>query len=291
MTTKHRYAKRKSGRNGWIAVSRSIFDHNLVGAGSEGKYSRLEAFLWIVSAAAFERTTVLDGVELQPGEFVASLRYLAIKWGWTPGAVRHFLERLEQAHTLQHRKHTESAQPTTVFYLCNWEKYQVPTEDEHTVDCTGSNTESPQSKQETINNTPNGVCDRTPDLDCLEAFTLYNALAHEIGLPQAATLTPGRRQTLKARLKEHGGLEGWRRALDNLKASPFLCGQNDRGWRANLDFMLQASSFAKLIDGTHIKRGGLRALGSITTIHNTEEKFEDYRARMLREGKLKTSPN
>ena len=38
-------------------------------------------------------------------------------------------------------------------------------------------------------------------------------------------------------------------ALANIERSSFLTGTNDRGWRADLEFLLQPSSFAKVHDG------------------------------------------
>jgi hypothetical protein len=83
---------------------------------------------------------------------------------------------------------------------------------------------------------------------CLEAFEAYNATALRCGLPQAARMTPDRERRIAARLKDYG-IEGWQRALANIEKSSFLTGTNDRGWRASLDFLLQAESFGKVHDG------------------------------------------
>jgi hypothetical protein len=299
--TQAKYVKRKSGVNGWFAVSRNIFEHHLVGAGNEdGVYTRMEAFLWIVANAAWEPTKGFDGVnevDLQPGELACSQRFLAEAWGWSRSAVRVFLDALTTAHTIvQSRPH--NAQSSHRISLVNWEKYQVWDRVErwdrpHSAQPAPTEQPTLRPKIRTNNNTSPDGEDRTPDLDCLEAFTLYNSLALQLGLPQASTLTPSRRQLLKARLKEHGGLDGWRRALENLKASAFLRGENDRAFRASLDFILQASSFAKLIDGAYAdaRKKGPQPLGSVGTgIRNTDESFADYRARMLAEGKLKPPP-
>ncbi|WP_273280926.1 YdaU family protein [Pseudooceanicola atlanticus] len=82
-----------------------------------------------------------------------------------------------------------------------------------------------------------------------EAATLYNLAAKESGWPQIKNLSKSRRAALKARLRECGGIEGWRKALSRAQASSHCCGQNDRGWTANFDFLTRQSSFAKLIEG------------------------------------------
>ena len=85
-------------------------------------------------------------------------------------------------------------------------------------------------------------------MDALRAFESYNALAIRVGIPQAAKLTPDRQRKIIARLRDYG-LEGWDQALANVERSSFLTGTNDRGWRASLEFLLQAASFAKVHDG------------------------------------------
>ena len=82
------------------------------------------------------------------------------------------------------------------------------------------------------------------------AFDEYNLLAERIGLPSAKILTDKRRSGLKARLSECGGLAGWRDALARVEASPFLTGKV-KDFKADLDFLLQPSSFAKLIEGKY----------------------------------------
>jgi hypothetical protein len=91
--------------------------------------------------------------------------------------------------------------------------------------------------------------DAPPSRDALTAFELWNELAQRVGLPLARTLTPQRRKSILARMREHGGLDAWRTALGHVERSAFLQGTNDRGWRADLDFMLQASRFTKLVEG------------------------------------------
>lgn len=89
----------------------------------------------------------------------------------------------------------------------------------------------------------------------LEAFEAYNAAALRLGLPQAAMLTPDRERKLIARLKL-AGMTGWQIALANLERSDFLRGRTSQGFRANLDWMLQAESFNKLHDGFYTKPAG-----------------------------------
>lgn len=97
---------------------------------------------------------------------------------------------------------------------------------------------------------------RSPPVPIDLAFENWNIAAQELGLPLAKSLTPERRRKLAARLRECGGLDGWIEALEKLENSPFCLGKNDRGWRADLDFMLQPKSFNRLREGAYCGDGG-----------------------------------
>lgn len=96
-----------------------------------------------------------------------------------------------------------------------------------------------------------------------EAVDAWNAVAAEHGLPRVQKLTAARRSRLRARLRDSGGMEGWRAALDRLAKSSLCLGQNSRGWRADFDFLLQEKSFTKLMEGSYDDRSG-RAVTSPT---------------------------
>lgn len=83
------------------------------------------------------------------------------------------------------------------------------------------------------------------------AVAAFNEVAERCGLPVAQKLTNARRQKLRARLRDCDGLEGWQVAMAKLEATKGLHGDNDRGWKADLDFLLQESKFTKLMEGSY----------------------------------------
>jgi uncharacterized protein YdaU (DUF1376 family) len=105
--------------------------------------------------------------------------------------------------------------------------------------------------------------DPDPHDDVAEAFEAYNAEAALVGWPAARRLDTRRRSALRQRLAECGGLPGWRNALARARASPHLTGANDRGWTADLDFLLQAKSFTRLLEGAYDDRRPRRDEGAI----------------------------
>jgi hypothetical protein len=81
----------------------------------------------------------------------------------------------------------------------------------------------------------------------------WNAMAPGKGLSKVSFITKARRVQFSARIKEYPNLEDWKAAFRTIKNSPFLCGQNDRQWCADIDFFLQAKSFPKLVEGSYGK--------------------------------------
>ncbi|HMF68062.1 MAG TPA: DUF1376 domain-containing protein [Phyllobacterium sp.] len=86
------------------------------------------------------------------------------------------------------------------------------------------------------------------------AVEAYSTLAEKIGLPTIRALNDERQRKLVGILSQYGGLPVWNEALSKVESSHFLRGENDRGWVASFDFLLQPSSFLKLIEGRYNDR-------------------------------------
>ncbi len=88
-----------------------------------------------------------------------------------------------------------------------------------------------------------------------EAFEIYNKTAIDLDLPQAQKITASRRTKMKRRLEDCGGLEGWTIAMQKLGESDHCRGNNNRGWKADIDFVLQEKSFVKLMEDSYKSNG------------------------------------
>jgi biotin operon repressor len=85
------------------------------------------------------------------------------------------------------------------------------------------------------------------------AVKAWNDLADELSLPRVQRITETRRRRLAQRLRECGGLDGWSVALAKIRGSPLCRGEIGK-WRADFDFVLQESSFVKLMEGKYDDR-------------------------------------
>jgi hypothetical protein len=77
----------------------------------------------------------------------------------------------------------------------------------------------------------------------------WNAGPAANGARKATKLDASRKALLRARLRDHGEADLFA-AMANLGASKFHCGENDRGWRANLGWFLEAKNFLKALEMT-----------------------------------------
>lgn len=293
------------GGDGWVARHRSVRGHWLVGHGIHVKpadpsrkrcHTQGEAWEDLTMECRYDGGFVYNGgvkMELRRGELIGAVSYLASRWNWTPKTVRRFLDQLENDGMIELKSPgvqngEQKGKQSTIISVCNYDIYQVQTEDEGQAKRLAEGKQGASKGQAEGNNNKDNKVTReqgnkevevqeegalplaagaaSPAIETLRAFEAYNELAQRIGLPIARSLTPQRRKQLATRIREHGGYQAWETALANIERSAFLRGTNSRGWRCNFDFLLQSASFAKVVDGTY----GNGAHGPATRPHETE---------------------
>ncbi len=72
-------------------------------------------------------------------------------------------------------------------------------------------------------------------------------------LKEITKITDTRKPNVNARVKEHG-LEAVYRMIDNAGRSPFLRGDNDRGFMATFDWCFKPKNFTKVLEGNYIDK-------------------------------------
>jgi len=97
--------------------------------------------------------------------------------------------------------------------------------------------------------------DLPPAIDEIsEAVLHFNATAEKVGWPKMQKMSQPRRTALLGRLRDVGGLDGWREAIDRAALAPHLIGQNNRGWMASFDWLTKPANFTKLMEGNYDPR-------------------------------------
>lgn len=110
---------------------------------------------------------------------------------------------------------------------------------------------------------PNGISDEipppsenSPDAEPIElrpehVVEAWNDLAGRYGLPLVKKLTPERRKKLNTFIRRHT-IDDITEAIAAIPRSPFLLGQNGRGWQASFDWFLEPRNLTKLTEGTYV---------------------------------------
>lgn len=243
-------------------MSRAMFDHPLF----EGRADRVGVWAWILATAAWKDTRQdVSGktVEVKRGQLLASYRQISKATGMPLQQLRTFLGRLQTEHAIN----TDTSAGRLLITVCNYEKYQAKGSDPKTGDNTpatqdqhSSNTQKNKVTREQglepVGSSSSGddPAGAHPVDDIAAAVEAYNRTAEASGWPTVRVLSKARRSALAARLREAGGIEGWREALRRAQASNHCNGQNSRGWVANFDFLTRQSSFVKLMEGNYDNR-------------------------------------
>lgn len=263
--------------SGFLIISRDFWDDPDF---AEAEMSPREAFLWLLKEASWKpRTRRVNNrnIELDRAQVASSVRFMAEAWGWSKSRVHRYLQKLEERETvvIENRDTSRGKSGTgcLVITVCNYDKYQALPKDSGTAaghqagqqrDSSGTNENKGEIKGEEEGAISRPAPQPQPVDDAVED---WNALAEELGLTRCMKLTAARRSAISARLKDAGGLEGWRHALRRIRGSPFCRGNNDRGWKADIDWLATERGFTRLIEGkydddgrTGQQRGGSIAL-------------------------------
>jgi hypothetical protein len=106
---------------GYICLDRGALNHEFF---EREQYSEFEAWVWLLTEAAWKKRFRRVGdytANLERGQLIASVRFLAEKWGWKKTKVERFLNRLKTETMIG----TASGTGITIITICNYDKYQL----------------------------------------------------------------------------------------------------------------------------------------------------------------------
>lgn len=96
-------------------------------------------------------------------------------------------------------------------------------------------------------------------------------------LPKVIAMTPSRKQKLRSR---DLSIEQWQNIFEKVSQTPFLLGENSRGWTCSLDWLLaNDTNYVKVLEGRY---DGVVKKNAFHNYKDTEEKMsEEELERML----------
>ena len=171
--------------NGYIPISRALFDGGNVFWSEEREYSRFEAWLDLIQAARFEsgvtRIHAYKSICVQRGQLIGSIGFLSSRWMWGVKKTRIFLDYLESEGMIT--RNTPKGKNPTVITLCNYDTYNPISEPRGKqkdklgaslgqVKGNNINKENKVNKEEDIT-TPNGGSNDLPDGKSSSTTTIH----------------------------------------------------------------------------------------------------------------------
>lgn len=219
-------------------------------------------FLWgiwnaLLHMATYKETQIIWGNDqrrLPPGSIVFGIKRLADQWDCSPRTISKWLHYLEKCERIV----IESCARGTVVTICNWSSYQITEEqacaiDAHSVRAACAPTArlvalSEEGKKE------EGKKERKKrEASPLPPLALiWNELSFKT-LPKVKDIDPkGKRgRAAASRWVSNSDMDYWRSVIDKINQSDFCKGANDRGWKANFDWLIQIDTAVKILEGKY----------------------------------------
>ena len=125
---------------------------------------------------------------------------------------------------------------------CNTEK-EIETEKE--TEKEKESEQEPETEKEELTVPEGTVCRSADDRRVLQAW-------NSLGLQQLVKVTGNskRGQMLHARIREYG-MDAVLAAIEKIRLSPFLKGQNTKGWMITFDWFVRPNNFPKVLEGNY----------------------------------------
>ena len=100
---------------------------------------------------------------------------------------------------------------------------------------------------------------------------------NSLGLQKLVAINPNtnRYRLLNARIKEYG-LDKVLEAIENIRYSSFLKGQNNKNWTITFDWLIKPNNFTKVLEGNYRDKGGENKGESIRTNIEASEGESEY---------------
>jgi len=91
---------------------------------------------------------------------------------------------------------------------------------------------------------------KAPKIPYEEILKLYHEIC--ISLPKVIKLTKARKAKIKKRWTEIKSIKLWEELFRKVETTPFLCGDNNRNWKASFDFLIaNETNWVKIMEGRY----------------------------------------
>lgn len=110
--------------------------------------------------------------------------------------------------------------------------------------------------------------------DVRQVVIEWNTL-EEFGINPVKRMTPKREQAVKARIRQNH-MDDILEAIENIRHSSFLQGQNKEGWMITFDWFLKPGNFAKVFEGNYLDKSGSKPQSYMERIQNRVSEVDNW---------------
>lgn len=142
-------------RHGYVKINRKVFDGCDEYWPKDRPYSPFEAWVDLIQLAAWKPVR-MNGVRLERGQVLVSVRFLSQRWKWEQTRIHRWLKSAKKCERLvQH----STQQAGTVYSLVNYDTYQGVPDPSATPSATRSATQvqHPRNKEEAVKQLNNPI--------------------------------------------------------------------------------------------------------------------------------------
>ena len=256
---------------GFICISRGIVAHWIW-----SNPVLFQRWVWMILSANYDDREVsfcYHRIMLHRGQLAVNLSYLSKIWHVSSQATHKFLVKLEDSGMVTRTVDDK----VTVITICNYDRYQlkmgasvdglVDGADNRMVDQVVNQTNKDNKIKTEIEKTSNEVLCQVPlELDMPEAvekeyiswekfISFFNTAMRGKTIPKIRGyhLAEHRKRNIRARIREYGK-DAVIEVVKKAAASSFLNGGGDKGFVADIDWMMGPRNFPKILDGFYDRR-------------------------------------
>ena len=256
---------------GFICISRGIVAHWIW-----SNPVLFQRWVWMILSANYDDREVsfcYHRIMLHRGQLAVNLSYLSKIWHVSSQATHKFLVKLEDSGMVTRTVDDK----VTVITICNYDRYQlkmgasvdglVDGADNRMVDQVVNQTNKDNKMKTEIEKTSDEVLCQVPlELDMPEAvekeyiswekfISFFNTAMRGKTIPKIRGyhLAEHRKRNIRARIREYGK-DAVIEVVKKAAASSFLNGGGDKGFVADIDWMMGPRNFPKILDGFYDRR-------------------------------------
>ena len=219
---------------GWICLHRKILDNPIVS--KDGDYLSIWIYL-LLNATHKEIPALFKGkkIILKSGQLITGRKSMSKQLKISESKIYRVINEYKSEHQIEQQTSNQNSLITIV----NWNKYQ---DNEHQNEQQMNNKRTTSEQRVNTNNNVNN------NNNIYIIVKIYNETC--INLPKVKKITDKRIRLINTFLKNFS-IEEFKTICETVNNNSFLTGKNNRGWKADFDFLINTNKATSILEGKY----------------------------------------